>query len=200
MRFYAERPGRAARQLLADLLVLAWVGLVLVAARAARDFVERLEQPGRNLAAAGESVRSTFDGAAQTAAGIPLVGPDLARSLGVGTGAGASLTAAGQQQIAAIATLSLGVGIAIIAFAAVPVVLVWLTLRVRYARAAGSAANARAFDIDLLALRALAHQPTRRLLRVAAEPASSWRRDDRAVVHDLALMELRALGLRAPSR
>lgn len=200
MRFYAERPARAARQLLADLLVLAWVGLMLIAARTARDFVERLEQPGRNLAAAGESVRSTFEGAARTAAGIPLVGPDMARSLNVGTGAGASLTAAGQQQVDAIATMSLGVGIAFAAFGVVPVVLVWLVIRVRYARTAGSAVAARACDVDLLALRALAHQPTRRLLTVAAEPASAWRRDDRAVVHELAGMELRALGLRPPSR
>jgi hypothetical protein len=34
MRFYAERPGRAARQLFADLSVIAWVALIWFTARA----------------------------------------------------------------------------------------------------------------------------------------------------------------------
>src|SRR3954451_17744850 len=135
MRFYAERPARAARQLLADLLVIAWVVLVVFAARTEKGFVERLEDPARSLSSAGETVRNTFASAAETATGIPLIGDDLARSLNLGTGAGASLTAAGQQQLATIATAALGVGIAIVALGAVPVALAWLTIRVRYARA-----------------------------------------------------------------
>jgi hypothetical protein len=99
-----------------------------------------------------------------------------------------------------IATVALSVAVAILVIGWVPVVLVWLTIRLRYARRAASAATARALDLDLLALRALAHQPTRDLLAVTADPASAWRRDDRAVVADLAGLELRALGLRAPRR
>jgi hypothetical protein len=200
MRFYAERPVRAVRQLLADLLVIAWVALVVFAARTARQFIERLENPAMSLASAGESVRSAFTEAARTAAGIPLIGGDLAKALDLGTGAGTSLATAGQQQAATIATVALSTGIGIAVLGVVPVVFVWLTIRVRYARAAGSAVTARALDLDLLALRALAHQPTRLLLTVTADPASAWRRDDRAVVADLAGLELRALGLRAPRR
>jgi hypothetical protein len=33
---------------------------------------------------------------------------------------------------------------------------------------------------------------------VAGDPAAAWRRDDAVVVRDLAALELRALGLRAP--
>jgi hypothetical protein len=198
MRFYAERPGRAARQLLADLSVIAWVALIFFTARAAKHFIERSEDPARSLQAAGESVSSTFAEAARTAAEIPLIGGDLAKALDLGTGAGASLTASGQQQAETIATVALSVAGAILVIGVVPVVLVWLTIRVRYARAAASAATARARDIDLLALRALAHQPTRRLLAVSGEPASAWRRDDRAAVHNLASLELRALGMRPP--
>ena len=196
MRFYAERPGRAARQLLADLLVIAWVALIWFTARAAKHFIERSEDPARSLQSAGESVSSTFAEAARTAAEIPLIGGDLAKALDLGTGAGASLTASGQQQVETIATVALSVAGAIVVIGVVPVVLVWLAVRVRYARTAASAATARARDIDLLALRALAHQPTRRLLAVSAEPAGAWRRDDRATVHALANLELRALGMR----
>lgn len=198
MRFYAERPLRVAGQLLVDVLVISWAWLVVTFAQAAQNLVDQLQGPAGALTSAGQTVRDTFAGAARTASGIPIVGDDLAKALGVGTGAGDSLAAAGQRQAQLIHTVGLWAAIAIVAFAAVPVVLVWLFVRLRYARTAGSAVAARARDLDLLALRALATQPTRQLLRVAADPAAAWRRDDTAVVRDLAVLELRALGLRAP--
>ena len=200
MRFYAERPARAARQLLADVLVIAWVWLVVTIAKAGRSLIEQLQGPADALTSAGQSVRDTFAGAAKTASQIPLVGEDLAKALGLGTGAGESLAAAGQRQEQILDTVGLWAAIAIVAFAAVPVVLLWLYVRLRYARVAGSAVVARARDIDLLALRALTHQPTRQLLRVSGDPAGAWRRDDPGVVNDLAALELRALGLRPPRR
>jgi hypothetical protein len=198
MRFYAERPLRVAWQLLADVLVIAWAYLVVRFAQAAQDLIDQLQGPAGALRSAGQTVRDTFAGAARTASGIPLVGDDLAKALNVGTGAGDSLAAAGRRQAQLIDTVGLWAAVAIVAFAAVPVVLLWLFVRVRYARTAGSAVAARALDLDLLALRALAHQPTRQLLRVAGDPAAAWRRDDPAVVRELAALELRALGLRVP--
>jgi hypothetical protein len=200
MRFYAERPLRAARQLLVDLLVLAWVALVVVVAGAARDLVGRLQDPATALSSAGATVRDAFGGAARAAAEIPLVGKDLAQAFDMGTGAGSALAQAGQEQSGVVATMATGTGIAVIAVAAVPVVFVWLVVRVRYARAAASARTARARDVGLLALRALARQPTRRLLAVSNDPAAAWRRDDTAVVRDLANLELRTLGLRSTRR
>ena len=198
MRFYAERPLRVARQLLADVLVIGWAYLVVTFAQAARSLIDQLQGPAGALTSAGRAVRDTFAGAARTASGIPLVGDDLAKALGVGTGAGESLASAGQRQAQLIDTVGMWASVAIIAFAAVPVVLLWLFVRLRYARTASSAVTARARDLDLLALRALAHQPTKQLLRVAGDPAAAWRRDDAVVVRDLAALELRGLGLRAP--
>jgi hypothetical protein len=196
MRFYAERPLRVARQLVADVAVIAWVWLVVTFAQAAQALIDQLQGPAGSLTSAGQTVRDTFAGAARTASGIPLVGEELARALNVGTGAGESLASAGQRQAQLIDTVGMWAAVAIVAFAAVPVVLVWLYVRLRYARTAGSAVVARARDLDLLALRALAHQPTRQLLRVSGDPAAAWRRDDTAVVRDLAMLELNALGLR----
>jgi hypothetical protein len=200
MRFYAEHPLRVAQQVLADVAVIGWVWLVVTAARAARALIDELQGPATALTSAGQSVRGTFAEVAHTAAKIPLVGGELAKALGVGAGAGDSLTAAGQQQVQILDTLGLWAAIAIVVLAAVPVVVVWLYVRLSYARVAGSAAVARARDIDLLALRALAHRPTRQLLRVSGDPAAAWRRDDPRVVRDLATLELDALGLRAPRR
>ena len=200
MRFYAEHPMRVARQLLSDVLVIAWVWLAVTVAKAAQRLIDQLQGPAGALTSAGQSVRDTFAGAARTASEIPLVGGDLARALGLGTGAGESLAAAGQRQQQTIDTVGLWAAVAIVAFAAVPVVLLWLYVRLRYARTAASAVTARARDVDLLALRALTHQPTRQLLGVSGDPAGAWRRDERGVVDDLAALELRALGLRPPRR
>ena len=198
MRFYAERPLRAALQLLSDLVAVAWVTVCVLAARAAHDALLRLQAPARTMQDAGESIRGVFGEAARTASDMPFVGGDLARALGTGTDAGESLAAAGREQIETIASVAVGTEIGIVVLGAVPVLVLWLPLRLRYARAARSAIAARAVDTDLLALRAIARRPVPELLRVSPDPAAAWRRDDREAVHALATLELRSLGLRAP--
>ncbi|MGH3612897.1 MAG: hypothetical protein ACRDRK_09945 [Pseudonocardia sp.] len=199
MRFYAERPGRAGAQLLADVLVLGWVAVCVTVAQAARALIGQLEAPGRALVDSGDAIRGTFDDAARTAGGVPFVGDDLARAFATGTGAGESLAEAGRGQVEAVSAVALGAAVGIVLLAAVPVVLIWLLLRVRYARAAGSAIAARRVDTDLLALRAMTRLPIRQLLSVSPDPAAAWRHEDRAVVGRLAALELASLGLRAPT-
>lgn len=198
MRFYAERPVRILRQLIADLTAVAWMVVWVLVALTAHDLILRLQAPARAIAGAGESIRATFDGAARSAGKVPFVGEDLARALGSGTGAGASLAAAGQDQVDTIAGVAFGTAVGIILIGALPVLLVWLPLRIRYARAARSALTVRNADTDLLALRAMARLPVRRLLTVSSDPAAAWRRDDRDVVRGLAALELKSLGLKQP--
>ncbi|MFC4948740.1 hypothetical protein [Pseudonocardia sp. GCM10023141] len=200
MRIYAERPVRIARQLLADLMAVGWVVLCVLVALTARDLILRLQSPARALASAGESIRGAFDGAARTAGGVPFVGGELARALGAGTGAGQSLAAAGQDQVDTIAGVATGTAVLIVALGVLPVLLIWLPLRIRYARAARSAVIVRNADSDLLALRAMARLPIRKLLAVSPDPAAAWRRDERDVVHGLAALELRSLGLKVPKK
>lgn len=199
MRLYAELPGRLARQVLGDLLALAWLAGTGFVAMTAHALVLALQAPARALTRAGESVRGAFDEAARVAGGVPLVGDDLARALAGGSGAGSSLAESGREQAETIATVALGTGLGIALLGLLPVLLFWVPLRLRYARAAASAVAVRNADTDLLALRALAGRPVRRLLRVSPDPAAAWRHDDRAVVQRLAALELRALGLRAPA-
>jgi hypothetical protein len=200
MRIYAERPGRALLQLLADLAVLAWVLLVVHLARAAHAAVLALQSPAQRLTGAGESIRGAFDDAARTASGVPFVGDDLARALGTGTGAGDSLAASGRDLTATVASAGLSVAAAIVVVGVVPVVVVWLALRVRWVRAARSARVARAADPDLLALQALTRRRTGALLRITPDPAGAWRRGEPDAVAALAAVELAALGLRGPER
>ncbi len=200
MTIYAERPGRLFRQLLADVLAVAWFALLVVLGRVAYELVLQLQGPARGMVQAGESIRGTFDGAAQTASGVPLVGDDLARALGGGSAAGNSLVQSGTEQIETIASLALGTGIGIVVLGALPALVLWLPLRIRYARMASAAVAVRDGDTDLLALRALARAPVRRLLTAGDDPASAWRRNDRDAIHRLAAIELGRLGLRAPLR
>ncbi|TBL27832.1 hypothetical protein EYA84_28020, partial [Verrucosispora sp. SN26_14.1] len=53
---------------------------------------------------------------------------------------------------------------------------------------------------DLLALRALAGQPLRKLTRISPDVAEAWRQGDDATVNALAALELRRLGLHDPHR
>jgi hypothetical protein len=200
MRFYAERPARFLLQLVADVLVVLWVWICIEIARAAKAVVLTLQSPANTLAGAGDGIRGAFDNAARTAGQIPFVGQDLANALGAGTGAGDSIAGAGRDLAGTVATIATGTLVAIIVLGVLPVLLTWLPLRLRYARTAGSAARVRDVDSDLLALRAMTNRPVRRLLRISPDPAAAWRRDDREVVHALAAMELRSLGMRAPRR
>jgi hypothetical protein len=200
MRIYAERPGRALLQLLADAGVIVWVVFVVQFARAARDVVLQLRDPAQRLTGAGDAIRSAFDNAAATASAVPFVGDDLARALGTGSSAGDSLSSSGREFAATVATAGMAVAAAILLLGVLPVVAVWLTLRVRWVWAAASARTARAADPDLLALRALTRRPTRRLLAVTSEPGAAWRGGDPTVIDALATVELDALGLRSVRR
>lgn len=200
MRIYAERPGRALLQLLADAAVVVWVWFVVQFAQAARDVVLQLQAPANRLTGAGDAIRGAFDDAAATAAGVPFVGDDLARALGTGSTAGDSLASSGRDLAATAATAGTAVLATVVLLGVVPVVLVWLALRVRWVRAAASARTARAVDPDLLALQALVRRPTRQLLAVSSEPAAAWRSGDPAATAALAAVELEALGLRSVRR
>ncbi len=176
MRIYAERPARAALQVLADVAVLAWVWLVFDVARAARDALLALQVPAARLTRAGESIGGAFTDAASTAAGVPFVGDDLSRALGGGTAAGESLATSGRDLAGTALLAGYGVASATVLVGVVPVVVLWL------------------------ALRALARVPTRRLLQIAPDPAAAWRRGDPAVLGGLAALELAALGLHPRDR
>lgn len=200
MRFYAERPSRLARQVLADALVLAWVAWCVLAARAAHDMVLRLQGPGQEIARTGADMQVAFDDAARTASRVPLIGNDLARAFESGSAAARSLIATGQEQIDTLSTMATSTAVTVLVAGAVPVIALWLWLRIRYARSARSAIEVRDLDTDLLALRALTHLPVRQLVHASPDPASAWRQGDRAAIHRLAELELRSLGLWAPSQ
>ena len=81
--------------------------------------------------------------------------------------------------------------------------LLWFYLpsRLRFVRraTAGQRYLDSGADLDLFALRAMAHQPLHVLAGIDADPAGAWRRGDPDVVDRLARLELRSVGLRPPA-
>ena len=201
MTLYAQTPWRRARQILADLLVLAWVVLWVRAGLWVHEVVGKLAAPGRTLEDAGSSLSDSLNSAGDTVARVPLVGDDVRAPFTAAGSAADSIARAGIQVQEGATQLALLLGLVI---AAVPILLVvaaWLHARVRFvsrARAANRILDSAA-DLDLFALRALATQPVRVLARVSDDPANAWRRGDPEVVRALASLELRSLGLRAPA-
>lgn len=197
MRWYAERPERLARQVVADVVALLWVVLAVVAGIVVHGGLQAMRGPGESLVAAGGRVTDAFTGVSGAVSSVPFVGPDLARALEPATGAGTDLAAAGRQYGETVGMLATGALVVVPLVLLLPVVLGWLPLRLRYARRAGSAVAARTVAPDLLAVRALARAPVRRLTRISPDPAAAWRRGDPDVIRRLAALELADLGLRS---
>ncbi|MFJ7214704.1 hypothetical protein [Amycolatopsis sp. NPDC098790] len=197
MQFYAERPIRRTAQLVSDLLALLLVIFAVWLGTSVYDEVMKLRAPGDGLVDAGTGLRGTFDSAANSADGIPLVGDALAKALHGGSDAGTKLADAGHWQIEAVQSLAWWMAAIIIALPVVTLVATWLPLRWRFTRRASAAAGLRALGdegMDVLALRALTTQPLRRLTS-AGEVATGWRERDRDVIEELAGRELARHGL-----
>ncbi|MEU5258738.1 hypothetical protein [Amycolatopsis sp. NPDC021455] len=197
MQLYAERPIRRTAQLAGDLLALSLVVVAVWLGTSVYDQVMKLRAPGDGLVDAGTGLRGTFDSAADTAGGIPLVGDALARALHGGSAVGTKFADAGQWQIEAVENLAWWLAAIIIALPVLTLVVTWLPLRWNFTRRATAAARLRALGDagrDLLALRALATQSPGRLAAMG-EPANGWRERDRDVIEKLAGHELARHGL-----
>lgn len=199
MMIYAERRGRVIRQVVSDVLAVAWLVLWGYAAAHVHDQVSRLRTPGQRLELAGVEIRGALTAAAERAGRVPLVGDDLAEALRGGAGAGDTLRGAGRTQITAVEDLATLLAVFVVVIPLLFLLLTWLPPRLRFVLAARSARRLRGIGArDLLALRALTRLSARRLARFGGDPAVGWRDGDPEVIRRLAAAELDAHGLRPP--
>lgn len=199
VKIYADRSPVAVRQLLTDLLVVAWVYVSIRGALWLHDLVERLAVPGQKLEGAGGGLADNLADAGGKVGRVPLVGDELTAPFERAAGAARAMAEAGRDQQELVDQLALALAVAVLVFPIGLVVFGWLPLRLRWMRRAASAAALAAVPAgrDLLALRALTNQPVRRLTRVSPDVAQAWRRGDDATVNALAELELRRLGVRS---
>ncbi|WP_328456238.1 hypothetical protein [Amycolatopsis sp. NBC_00438] len=197
MQLYAERPIRRTAQLVSDLLALLLVVFAVWLGTTVYDEVMKLRAPGDGLVSAGTGLTGTFDSAANSADGIPLIGDALAKALHGGSDVGTQFADAGRWQIEAVENLAWWMAAIIIALPVLTLLATWLPMRWHFARRASAAAQLRALGeegLDLLALRALTTQPLHRLAK-SGEIATGWRARDKEVIAVLAGHELARHGL-----
>jgi hypothetical protein len=202
LRPYADTPGRLARQLLADLGILAWTAVWVRLGLAVHDTVARLAAAGYALESGATSVADNLHQAGDNVGTVPIVGGSLASPLdGAGSAAG-QIADAGHQLGTGVATTATILGLLTAGPAIAVVVGVWATVRWRYARLAGTTLTlaASAAGRDLLALRALGNAPIAVLQALHEDPVAAWRRGEPDVVEALARLELADVGRALPRR
>jgi hypothetical protein len=198
MKIYAEKPFRFGRQLLADLIAIAWIAAWIWIGKHLYDLIMKLAVPGKKLEDAGGGLASNLHDAQDKANNIPLVGDKLGTPLGKAADAAKSIADAGQTQQDVVHNLALTLSLAIGGMMILIALVLWLLLRFRWIRAA-SAANRlrrRRGGVELLALRALTFAPLRRIATLPDDTAARWRDGDPGTIDSLAALELRRLGLR----
>ncbi|MCW2684679.1 MAG: hypothetical protein JWP33_2592 [Blastococcus sp.] len=204
MRLYADRPDHRARQLGADLGLLAWAVLWVLVARAVHGAVLVLAEPGHAVADLGRSISDTMGSAAGVAEGVPIVGDELSSPFGALGEAGAAVTGAGESASDAAHSLATVLAVVLVVLPVGWLLLRWLRWRLGWLREATAADRLLAGgpdglpDLELLAARAMSTAPLPRLARLPAGTGAGWRAGDPAALRALAGLELRRLGLRTP--
>ncbi|MEV4844105.1 hypothetical protein AB0K20_12925 [Micromonospora matsumotoense] len=198
MKVYADRLPVLLRQVVTDLLVVAWVYGAIRFAMWLYDLVEKLAVPGQKLEGAGGGLADNLAEAGGKVGQLPLVGDELTGPFAKAADAARAMAEVGRDEQELVGQLAWALSIAVLVFPLGLVLFGWLPLRLRWMRRAASAKALAAGPAgrDLLALRALTSQPLRRLTRIDPDVAQAWRRGDDATVDALAALELRRLGLR----
>lgn len=200
MKLYADSPARRTRQVVADLVLVAWLVLWVWAGNAVHDATVELAGPGRQTESSASSMAEQLRDAGERLGGAPLVGDELAVPFDKAADASDGLASAGRDTADAVERLALLLGLAVALIPVLVACALHLPARWRFVREASAGARFidAQDDLDLFALRALAHQPMHVLARVSDDPAGAWRARDPEVVRALAALELADVGLRPP--
>lgn len=198
LRPYASDPRHRVRQVVGDLLVVAVLVLAGWIAVQVHDAVEALAAPGDQLAAAGAGLGENLIEAGDVAGDLPLVGDQLASAIAQAGEAAAVVEDAGRRQADAARSAADWIGWAVFLLPSLALLAAWLPRRLSYALLAARTRQLAdsSEGADLIALRALTHQPLQRLQSVSRAPAQEWRRGDAGTIALLARLELDDLGLR----
>ena len=194
---YATTPARLTAQILSDLLVAAWIAAWVFIGLAVHHAVATIASVGTQVSDGATGIADNLDSAGQSAHRIPLVGDTVSKPLQAASEAALDLAGAGQNLHGTATWLAVLLAIAVAAPPVLAVGMPWLLLRIRFFRRKWTSialAQTPAGE-QLLALRALANRPLRKLTEVTPDPVGAWRIHDPAAVRGLAALELRSAGV-----
>jgi hypothetical protein len=188
-------------QVIGDLLLVGWIAFCTALGLTVFKITDALGAPGRKAAQAGDGLAEDLRRMSEPVGKVPAVGDQLRAPIDGAASAAARLAEAGRDQAHAVEQLAYLLAGMTIGLPVLFAVLIWLPRRIRFSRRATAAQKFidNAADLDLFALRAMANQPMQRLAKVCDDPVTAWREGDSAVIAELADLELRSSGLRAPA-
>ena len=198
---YATTPGRFLLQLLSDLVVAAWTALWVLVGIAVHSAVRTIAQFGRQVEHGANGIGGNLASAGHGASKVPLIGDQLSKPLAAAGQAAHDIAGAGHDLDTTASWLAVLLALAVAAPPILAIAMPWLVLRLRFFLRKWTAVGLAATPAgeQLLALRALANRPLRRLAAVDRDPVGAWRREDAAAIRGLAAVELRAAGIAAPT-
>ena len=198
VKLYSDFGPRRTRQILADVISLAFIVAWIWFGATIYGLVSELGAFGAQMEDAGAGLRETMTNAGETLGGIPLIGPGIRIPFDGASGAGSALEEAGQSQQEQIQQLALTLGVGIALLPILMILALWLIPRIRFVRRAGhvKALVAAGAGTDLLALRALANRKIATIASIDVDAMAAWRRGDQVVMRKLAALELESSGIR----
>lgn len=197
---YATTPARLTAQVVSDLLIAIWIAIWVLVGLGVHHAIAAIAGVGTQLRDGAAGVSENLNSAGESADRIPLVGDAVAKPLRAASEAALDLAGAGQNLNTTATWLAVLLALAVAAPPILAVGMPWLFLRIRFFRRKWmvlALAQTPAGE-QLLALRALANRPLRRLTEVSMDPVGAWRREDPRAVRGLAALELRSAGVAAP--
>jgi hypothetical protein len=199
---YAGTPGRLILQLVSDIVLVAWTTVWVLVGMAVHSAVSTIAKVGRQVEGGANGIGRNLDSAANSANKVPWVGEALSKPLEAAGKAAHEIAGAGHNLDTTATWLAVVLALAVAAPPILAYAMPWLFLRLRFFLRKWTALGLAATPAgrQLLALRALANRPLRRLSAVDVDPVGAWRRGDPAVLHGLAALELRSAGIRPLSR
>ena len=194
---YATTPARLTAQLVSDVAVAAWITVWVLVGLAVHHAIATFATVGTQVESGANGISDNLSSAGDSADRLPLVGDAVAKPLRAASEAALDLAGAGQSLNSTATWLAVLLAIAVAAPPILAVGMPWLFLRIRFFRRKWTviALAQTAAGEQLLALRALANRPLRKLTEVSDDPVGAWRREDPAAVRGLAGLELRSAGV-----
>ena len=194
---YATTPARLTAQLLSDLLIAAWITVWVLVGVAVHHAIATFAKVGTQVKDGATGISDNLGSAGDSADRIPLVGDTVAKPLRAASEAALDLAGAGQSLNSTATWLAVLLAIAVAGPPVLAVGMPWLFLRIRFFRRKWTviALAQTPAGQQLLALRALANRPLRKLTEVNHDPVGAWRREDPTAVQGLAALELRSAGV-----
>lgn len=194
---YASRPHRLAFQLISDIVVIGWAVLWVWIGLAVHHAISTIGSAGRDVENGANGVAGNLQSAGHATSKVPLIGDALSKPLSAAAAAARDIAGAGHSIETTASWLAVLLALAVATPPILALAMPWLFLRLRFflrkQRLVGLAATPA--GVQLLALRALANRPLRRLARVHPDPVGAWRREDPDAISGLAALELRAAGI-----